>query len=253
MRGLQGKVVIVAGATLENIGGAAARRCAEEGALLLVADIRLDGAAELAQAIEQAGGQATAARVDLTDEASVQAMVDLAVASYGGVDGLFNVAADPLRLTSEDSDLLTISDETWRRTLDVNVAGYLRTSRHVFPRMIERGGGSIVNTISTAAYAGSEVRLAYSTSKAAILALTNHTATLGGKQGIRCNAVCPGLVPSAQNRAAMPESMFSNALAAVRSPRLGLPDDIAAAVAFLLSDDATWINGQTLIVNGGAR
>ncbi|MET7400383.1 SDR family oxidoreductase [Dactylosporangium sp. NPDC005572] len=253
MRGLHNKVAIIAGAVPDNIGGATAIRLAEEGSHVVVADLNGDGAAELAERIRQAGGSAHAEQVDVTSETSVQALVAATVSRFGGVDGLFNVAADLSRRTlGTDTDVLRISDETFRRTIDVSLMGYLYATRHVLPIMVERGGGSIVNTMSAAVWMAEPIRVAYSATKAAVAALTRHTATVAGRQGVRCNAIAPGTVRTPANVASMTPEEVDRQLATVRSPRLGVPEDIAAMVAFLFSDDASWINGQTIVVDGGA-
>jgi NAD(P)-dependent dehydrogenase (short-subunit alcohol dehydrogenase family) len=152
-----------------------------------------------------------------------------------------------------DGDLLATDLAVWRRTLEVNLIGYALTSRAVLPLLLEQGGGAIVNTSSASAHAGDHIRAAYQTSKAGINALTRHIAARWGKEGIRSNCVSPGVVltESAQKMALSPEALEFTRMT-IPSTRLGKPEDLAGIVAFLLSDDAEWINGQIWSINGGA-
>jgi NAD(P)-dependent dehydrogenase (short-subunit alcohol dehydrogenase family) len=251
MRGLHGKRIIIAGGAT-GIGAAAAERLAEEGAALVVGDINPVGAQRTAERITAAGGKAYSFEFDLADSESIQNLVDHATAELGGVDGLYNVGADlsPNNI-GRDKDLLEMVPAVWRRTLEVNLLGYALTCRAVIPLLLQRGGGVIVNTSSGAAFGGEPTRPAYAASKAGINALTRHIASRWGKEGIRCNAVMPGLVMTENIRGQGDTQMQAFALQAARSPRLGEPGDLAAAVAFLFSDDAEWVNGQAWSVCGG--
>jgi NAD(P)-dependent dehydrogenase (short-subunit alcohol dehydrogenase family) len=160
---------------------------------------------------------------------------------------------------TKDADAVTTPLEVWHRTLTVNLTGYLLGIRYAVPELIKRGGGAIVNTSSGAAFCGEEVRVSYGVSKAGIGALTRHVASAYGKQGIRCNAVAPGYVPlesmkklSAETFGVDADVLMQRVLdTTVRAPRLGKPEDIAAMVAMLLSDDGEWITGQVYGVDGG--
>jgi NAD(P)-dependent dehydrogenase (short-subunit alcohol dehydrogenase family) len=251
MNGLQGKRIVIAGGAT-GIGAATAERLAGDGAAVVVGDINLDGARNTVERITKTGGTAIPVAFDLTDEGSVQAMVDQAVAELGGVDGLYNVGADLSPQTAgRDADLLDMDPAVWRRTFEVNLLGYALTCRAVIPVLLGQGGGVIVNTSSGAAFAGEPTRPAYAASKAGVNALTRHIASRWGKQGIRCNGVAPGLVMTEGVRQANDAGLEAYALRLARSPRLGEPDDVAALVAFLFSDDAAWINGQVWSVDGG--
>jgi NAD(P)-dependent dehydrogenase (short-subunit alcohol dehydrogenase family) len=253
MRGLRGKVAIVAGGVPGNIGGAAAQRLAEEGARVVVGDLNEGGAQALADQIKSAGGEAVGRALDISDEASFARLVDFAAAEFGRLDGLFNVAADlSAGNLGRDGDVVSVPVEVWQRTIDVTLSGYMYGIRHALPAMIDGGGGSIVNTMSTAVWMAEPVRVSYASTKAGLAALTRHAASVGGKRGVRCNAVAPGTVLTESNLRALPEEVRAQQLEHLPSPRLGEPADIAAMVAFLLSDDAAWINGQTIIVDGGA-
>jgi len=254
MRGLQGKTIILAGAAT-GVGAGAAIRLGEEGANVVIGDINLDGAEATAAGIEASGGSAVAVEFDLADDASVTRLVDQAIAAFGSVDGLVNVGADLSPNTiGRDSDLLETDLDVWQRTLDVNLIGYVRTSRAVVPHLLETGGGSVVNVASGAAVSrGDGKRPAYAASKSAILALTRHVATNWGRDGVRCNGVMPGLVmgptQEQQNDTALQEMFLSQ----VPTTRLGRPSDLGAVIAFLVSDDAEWINGQVWAIDGGAN
>ena len=248
MHGLTDKVIIVAGGAT-GIGAATCRRLAEEGAKVVIGDINADAASETAESID-----GRHLRFDITSERDCQALVELAVAEFGGLDGLFTVAADTSKETlgrDSEADLLTVPLDVWQRTLDVNLTGTFLMARSALPALLERGGGSIVNTLSGLVFYGSPVRPAYLASKGALVALTRHVATRWGKEGIRCNAVAPGFVMTGQVAHNVPQEERDMVLAANRSTRHGRPEDIAATVAFLLSDDAEWINGQMHLVNGG--
>jgi NAD(P)-dependent dehydrogenase (short-subunit alcohol dehydrogenase family) len=246
MRGLRDKVVIVAGGAT-GIGAATCRRLAEEGAKVVVGDINADAAKATAEAI---GGRHL--RTDITSDDDCRELVAYAVDEFGGLGGLFNVAADTsMETLGRDSDLLTVPLEVWRRTLDVNLTGSFLMMRNAIPVLLECGGGAIVNTLSGLIFYGDRKRPAYLASKGALVALTKHVAARWGKEGIRCNAVAPGFVVTEQTAHNVPQEERDAVLAANKSPRHGRPDDIAATVAFLLSDDAEWINGQMHLVNGG--
>jgi NAD(P)-dependent dehydrogenase (short-subunit alcohol dehydrogenase family) len=251
MRGLPGKRIIIAGGAT-GIGAAAAERLAEEGAALVVGDINVVGVQKTVERITAAGGEARAVGFDLADSDSIRSLVDHAISELGGVDGLYNVGAD-LSSTNlgRDKDLLEMDPAVWRRTLDVNLLGYVLTCRAVIPILLQEGGGVIVNTSSGAAFGGEPTRPAYAASKAGINALTRHIASRWGKEGIRCNAVMPGLVMTENIQGQTDTQMQALALQAARSPRLGEPRDLAAVVAFLFSDDAEWINGQAWSICGG--
>jgi NAD(P)-dependent dehydrogenase (short-subunit alcohol dehydrogenase family) len=248
MRGLKDKVIIVAGGAT-GIGAATARRLAEEDAKVVVGDINADAAKQTAEAI---GGRHL--EFDIASEGACQALVELAVTEFGGLDGLFTVAADTSKETlgrDSESDLLTVPLDVWQRTLDVNLSGTFLMTRSALPALLSRGGGSIVNTLSGLVFYGSPIRPAYLASKGALIALTRHVANRWGKEGIRCNAVAPGFVLTEQVAHNVPQEERDMILAATKSSRHGRPEDIASTVSFLLSDDAEWINGQMHLVNGG--
>ncbi|AKU93833.1 putative short-chain type dehydrogenase/reductase [Labilithrix luteola] len=254
MRGLKNKIAIIAGAAPGNIGGATAVRLAQEGATVVVADLNESAARLIADEIRAGGWKATSRRLDITDETSYKDLVDFTVNEHGRLDGLFNVAADLSQNTvGRDSDVMTVPIDVWRHTIDVTLTGYMHGVRHALPIMIKQGGGAIVNTMSTAVWMGEARRVAYQSAKAALYGLTRHTATLGGKHGVRCNSVAPGVILTRAALEATTQEYRTEILASVRSPRLGVPEDLAAMVAFLFSDDGAYVNGQTIVVDGGAN
>jgi NAD(P)-dependent dehydrogenase (short-subunit alcohol dehydrogenase family) len=250
LQGLAGRVVIVAGGAT-GIGAAAAVRLGAEGCHVVVGDIASDSAGRTAEMICSAGGSARPVAFDLAEPESVAALVNYAAETFGGVDFLFTVGADMGALRS-DTDVVDIDLDVWDRVMAVNLRGYVAAMKYVIPRLLARGGGSIVNMSSAAAFQGEPARPAYATAKAGIGALTRHVASRWGKDGIRCNAVAPGFTATEAIRAA-PQwaELEAGALRRIRGPRVGEPDDVAALVAFLLSDEGAWINGQVLNIDGG--
>lgn len=250
MEGLQGKVIVFAGAG--GIAASAAKYLGRGGAAVVVGDVAMTSAERAVTAATDAGGDGVAVRTDISDEAEVSSLIGTAMDHYGRIDGLFNVAANiaPSE-TVKDTNVVDIELADWQRTIDVNLTGYLLTIRHALPHMVAGGGGSIVNTMSGAVYAGMEDKVAYSVTKAGIGALTRHVARKYGKEGVRANGLAPGMVLTEQTLANLPESYQDLILQSTPSFRHGQPDDIGATVAFLMSDSAEWITGQTYCIDGG--
>ena len=247
MQRLDNKVIVITGAG-GGIGSAAVARFVAEGATVIAADISLTSVEKLA---EKFGDKVIPASVDIGDEQSFKTVIDESIERLGHIDVLFNNAAltDP---TTQHLDT-TVTDiplALWDRTLHVNVTGTLYGCRFVIPHMIKQGGGSIINTASIAANAGDSVRVAYSTSKIAIVGLTRNIAAQYGKQGIRCNAIAPGPIITETFRKVAPELepiLLRHAL----TPELGEPDDIAALAAYLAADESRFMTGQCLTIDGG--
>jgi NAD(P)-dependent dehydrogenase (short-subunit alcohol dehydrogenase family) len=220
---------------------------------VVVGDLNGDNAQAVAGELRDAGGRALAVQFDIADDESVAALVAAAVGEYGGVDHLHANAADlsPENI-GRDSDAVTVPLEVFDRTIHVNLRGHLLCTRHAIPVMLERGGGAIVYTSSAAGHLAEPERPSYAAAKAGLNSLARHVASRWGREGIRANAVAPGLVITPAMADSVPVEFTEYALRVGRSPRLGRPDDIAAMVAYLMSDDAEWINGQVLSVDGGA-
>ncbi len=249
MRGLKGKVAVIAGGGT-GIGAATAVRLAEEGVSVVVGDINIKAAEGIVAKITAAGGTAIAVNFDVSDDASVGNLVKTAVETYGGIDLMHANAAD-LGLCAIDTDAIDLSLELWDKTMAINLRGHLLCTRHAIPALLKRGGGAIVYTSSGAAYVGEPERVAYAVSKSGINALMRHVASRWGKEGIRSNAIAPGLVMTDAALENMPQQRQADMLALGRSTRLGRPADIASTVALLASDDGEWINGQVISVDGG--
>lgn len=249
---LQHKAIIIIGAGT-GIGAATARRLAAEGARVCIADINTAAADAVAAELAAAGATAFATGVDIADESSVEAAIAHATGEFGGLDGAHINAAD-LRIIHEDSDALAEELAVFDRTLTVNLRGHLLCTRAILPHLLAGGGGPIVYTSSGAAEAGEATRPAYAVAKSGLNALMRHVAARWGKEGIRANCVSPGVTITPEMRASglLPDSFEATMLAHTPHRRLGAPEDIAALVAMLLSDDGEWINGQAYHVDGGA-
>ena len=245
---LTDKVILVCGAAT-GIGAATARRLHQEGAKVVIADLNLEGAEALAAELDGDQQRVLTAWYDQGDQASIEALIDQSVTHFGSLDGLLANAAN-MKVLLEDGDLLANEAGVWDQTLQVNVTGVAMLFRAALPHLMARGG-VLLATSSDAASSGEPTRVAYAASKAAINAICRHVANRWGKQRIRCNIISPGLVLTDNLKAGMDAGILDKLLARTPSHRHGSPEDIAAAAAFLFSDDAEWINGQVWHVNGG--
>lgn len=244
------KVVLLAGAG--GLATATAARLGAGGARLVIGDLSLAAAEAAADAAREQGGEALAVQLDISQEHSVHDFVERAVADHARIDGLLNIAADiRVQNLGRDSDAVEIPLEVWQHTLDVNLTGYLLTTRAAIPHMLTTGGGSIVNVVSGAVYIGEPIRLAYAVSKAAITALTRHIANRWGAEGITANSLGPGGVLTEAMQANVSPEQREQSLKVIAHTRLGVPDDIAAMAVHLLSSDGAWIQGQSIMVDGG--
>ena len=251
MRGLAGKRIVVAGSAT-GIGAATARRLGEEGAHVFLGDIHAEKAEAVANDIRSAGGTAASKFFDLHDETAIKALIAAAVETFGGLDGMVNGAYEGRReYHGRDVEILEMDPKVWEMVLHGNVIGTTLLMKHALPHLIEAGGGSIVNITSPASHAGESIRVVYGASKAGINSVTRHVANTYGPRGVRCNCVSPGAILSEAGQSAFPPELRAKMIAAMPIKRLGEPEDIAAGVAYLLSDDAEWVTGQVWSINGG--
>jgi NAD(P)-dependent dehydrogenase (short-subunit alcohol dehydrogenase family) len=249
LSGLEGKVTIVAGGAT-GIGAETARRLALEGARVVIGDVNFEKTQETVANIVAAGGQAIAVKCDIGVDADVKALIGTAVDRFGGLDFIHVNAAD-LSIIQQDLDALEVSMDIFDRTIAVDIRGHLLCTRHALPEILRRGSGGIVYTSSGASKIGEPTRVCYAIAKAGVDALMRHVASRWGREGIRANAVSPGLVLSETVINTLPKAEQDRQLADARSTRLGKPADIAAAVVYLMSAEAEWINGQIITVDGG--
>ncbi|MGM0390012.1 MAG: SDR family NAD(P)-dependent oxidoreductase [Natrinema limicola] len=247
---LEDKTVVITGAA-SGIGEKTAKRCADEGARVIVTDIDTDGGEETVAAIEDAGGEAAFAELDVTDSEAVHAVVD-EVAENDGLDVMINNAGTG----HPGGSLEEIDDGIRDFVIDVNIKGVWNGCHAALPHMKAQGHGSIVNIGSLASILGLPKQAAYSTTKAAVLNMTRTIAAEAGPYGIRANAVCPGFTETQmleQYLATQDEPEQAHQELAEQYPlkRLGTPEEIANAVLFLASDESSFVSGHGLVVDGG--
>jgi NAD(P)-dependent dehydrogenase (short-subunit alcohol dehydrogenase family) len=247
MRRLEGKIAIVTGGG-GGIGSAVARRFVSEGAKVAVADIFEDSAK---RTVDDLGSDGIAIQFDAASPESVKAMVERTIEHFGRLDILHNNAAmtDPIK-GPQDTTAVDIPIDIWREILDVNLTGYMLGCKYAVPHMIAGGGGSIINTASNSGSAGDLARIAYGSSKGAIIALTKYVATQHGRQNIRCNSIAPGVVLTDALEKTVP-GLKEIIKRHILTPEFGVPDDIAALVAFLASDESRYITGENISISGG--
>lgn len=242
---LENKVAIITGAA-SGIGRATALRFAAEGAQVVVADLSEKEGTELAREIN-----GTFVHVDVADEASVKAMYALVVKTYGGVDVLFNNAGIS---PADDDSILTTDLDAWHRVQEVNLTSVYLCCKYGIPLLLERGGGSIINTASFVAVLGSATsQISYTASKGGVLSMSRELGVQFARQGIRVNALCPGPVntPLLQELFAKDPERAARRLIHVPVGRFAEPEEIASAVLFLASDDSSFVTASTFLVDGG--
>ncbi|MDB5988012.1 MAG: short-chain dehydrogenase [Nevskia sp.] len=246
MQRFEGKVAIVTGGA-SGIGAAVCRRIVSEGGKVTVADVSGDRAEVLAKAI---GSAAFAVQFDAAEATSIEKMVEATVKHFGRLDVLHNNAADVSQaIQMGDTTAVDIDIAIWDRVMAVNLRGYLLGCKYAIPHIAKSGGGAIVNTASGAGAQGDLVRIAYGTSKGAIFTLTRYVAAQYAHQNIRCNAIAPGLVKTPALEGSPPGMM--EILKRHTLLEFGVPEDIAALVAFLASSEAAYITGSIYSIDGG--
>jgi len=243
---LKDKIAIITGGG-SGIGRASAELFALEGAKVVVADFNEKAGQETVAAIRQAGGEAIFVQVDVSDSAQVQRLVDTTLQTYGGIDILVNNAGILLFGTALDT-----SEQDWQRVIAINLTGTFLVSKAVLPHMIARGGGSIVNlTSSTGAHDAAANTVAYVTSKGGVALLTRAMAIDHAKHNVRVNAIAPGPTDTPMLRDALSPEQLSAFAATFPMGRLGRPEELAHAILFLASDEASFVTGAILAVDGG--
>ena len=215
---------------------------------MVIADIT-DGD-EAVEAIAAAGGDASFVACDVTSPESVENAVNFAVETYGGLHVLYNNAGVML---GDDDNPVTTSVETYQKTMDINVLGTMLGCKYAIPAMQKSGSGSIVNVASFVAHMGAATpQVAYTASKGAVLAMTREIATIYARQGIRCNALCPGPIMTPLLAKFLSDDAKRNRrLVHIPMGRFGEPVEIANGALFLASDESSWMTGQSLIIDGG--
>lgn len=243
-----GRVALVTGGG-SGIGRAAALLFAKEGARVLVADVSAQGGEETAAMIEQRGGEALFVKTDVSVGAEVAAMVQRAVSAYGRLDCAFNNAG----IEGAMAPTAECSEENWDRTLAVNLKGVWLCMREEIPQMLTQGGGSIVNCASIAGLVGFPNLPAYCSSKGGIVQLTRTAALEYAQQGIRVNALCPGVIDTPMVERITGGEPETEAQYTALEPvgRMGSPEEMAQAAVWLCSERASFVTGHPLVADGG--
>lgn len=249
MTRLAGKVALITGAG-NGMGRAASLLFASEGARIVVADAVEDGGNSTVDAVRAAGGDAAFVKVDVSNEAQVQAMVGFATDTYGALHVLYNNAGI---FPADDGGATETPVPTWDRVMDVNLKGVWLGCKHAIPAMLDSGGGSIVNVASFVALMGAATaQIAYTASKGGVLSMTREIAVEYARRGIRANSLCPGPIETPMLAELMSDPEWARRrLAHIPMGRPGRAEELAQAALFLASDESSFMTGSALVVDGG--
>jgi NAD(P)-dependent dehydrogenase (short-subunit alcohol dehydrogenase family) len=251
---LAGKVAVVTGAGA-GIGAASARALADSGASVVVGDIDLAAAQKQAAAIRSDAGDARAMAVDVSDGESIAALMAAVVESFGGLDVLHNNALGvrrPEGAAGAPSNFVhECSGEWFDAMLHGTVTATMLSIKHAVPHLVERGGGSIINTSSISGIRGEVFAPSYGAGKAGVIQLTRAVAATYGRSGIRCNAICPGLIMTPTSGHSFDDRMRTAWQRHTPMNRIGRPEDVAPLVVYLASDESAYMTGQALVIDGG--
>ncbi len=243
MKRLPGRVALITGG-LNGIGRETARLFAREGAKVAVCDLAEHGD-ELASSLRAEGAECVYMQADVSDAAQVQSLVARVIAQFGGIDVLINNAG-----ITRDATLLKMAQDQWQQVIDVNLTGVFLCASAVAPHMVQRGRGCIINTSSVVGLYGNFGQTNYSAAKAGVIAMTKTWARELGPKGVRVNAVAPGFIATEMVKK-MPEKVLQSISERTPLRRLGQPIDVANACLFLASEQAEFVNGAVLSVDGG--
>jgi NAD(P)-dependent dehydrogenase (short-subunit alcohol dehydrogenase family) len=244
---VQGKIALVTGGG-SGIGRATALKLAKEGAKVMIADYVPEGGERTVRMIEEAGGEASFVAADVSVTKQVEAMVAKTIASYGRIDCAFNNAGIEGRM----ANTVECTEETWDRTIAINLKGVWLCMKYEIPQMLKQGGGTIVNTASIAGLVGFEGLPAYNASKGGVVQLTRTAALEFATKNIRVNCVCPGVIRTPMVERLLDNRSFTEEQLNAGEPvgRMGKPEEIAEGVLWLLSDASSFVTGHPLVVDG---
>lgn len=248
---IEGKVALITGAA-SGIGEATAELFAREGARVVLADVQDDLGRQVLERIREAGGTAEYVHCDVSVSEDVGGMVRAAVDTYGRLDILYNNAG-----LARGGTITEISEDDWDLVIDVDLKSVYLGCKYAIPEMRKAGGGSIISTASIAGLRGSPRLNAYSAAKAAVINLTRSVAAEAGSFGIRVNCICPGIIVTPIWRQigvmadAQQQALLQRMGQRVLLQRVGMPDDVARGALFLASEDASYVTGHALVIDGG--